>query len=134
MHECGNFDLSARRQGDAVMLEVTGDLRLIAAQSLRRALRAICCEGESWGVEFIVDLRALHIESNDAVVEIAEAVQEMLGSPRTITVRCPPKILATQLETMAVGAETPMPMPMPENTRETPVEPDFAVGRLVLEN
>lgn len=128
MHECGYFDLSARRQGDAVMLEVTGDLRLIAAQSLRRALRAICCEGESWGVEFIVDLRALHIESADAVDEITAAVQEMLGSPRTITVRCPPKILAAQLETMAVGTKMAMP------ASETPSAADFAVGHLVLEN
>ena len=128
MHECGYFDLSARRQGDAVMLEVTGDLQLIAAQSLRRALRAICCEGESWGVEFIVDLRELHIESADAVAEITAAVQEMLGSPRTITVRCPPKILATQLETMAVGTEMAIP------ASETPSAADFAVGHLILEN
>lgn len=128
MHECGDFNLSARRQGNAVLLEVTGDLRLIAAQSLRRALHAICCEGESWGVEFIVDLRALHIESADAVDEITEAVQEMLGSPRTITVRCPPKILATQLETMAVGTEMAMP------ASETPAAADYAVGHLVIEN
>ncbi len=96
----GEYTLSARRQGEGLLLRVRGDLRPASARSLHRALRAICCEEESRQIDVTLDLAELKLGSDEVTSELTLAVNEMLTDTRVVTVCCVPRSLADRFQDM----------------------------------
>ena len=87
----GEYTLSARRQGEGLLLRVVGQLKLPSAHSLHMALCAICGEEESLEIDVHLDLAGLSFENDESSSEIAAAMGKLLADTRKVSVRAAPQ-------------------------------------------